>query len=418
MGTYILLLLGAFTLRPLTEEESVALARHFVEIPQSHEFDIRGEDGAAKHVIRSRTDGETVEVVVDPIAARVLSITRGGERTYAWPGVVAVGHRGNVKDAPENTVAAFNRAIALGADLIEMDVRQTRDGHLVIMHDQSVARTTDGRGNVADLTLEEIKALDAGSWFDTRFKGERVPTFAEALDAIQGRALPDIDFKAGDPEKLVAAVREAGLIGKVTLYCGNWDVMKRVLAIDGGFLARPTAPMGRPGLKTTLDELDPPIINIDWRFFSEELVREVHLAGKKAFVNTMGNEDNEASLVRAIDAGADYIQTDRMDLLAPLLESRGIEWKPTPPLEARGAAEGSAAARFYGAPLRGSAFGTGAAGLPSMVSVAPSKVPVRFTPSSSISIVFPWIRYEPVTPSGEMAASSGDVMFTAGGSPN
>jgi glycerophosphoryl diester phosphodiesterase len=413
-----MLVLAGFALQPLTKEESLTVARFFIELPQSSQFDASEEVGVPKHVIRGRVEGETVEVLVDPLAARVLSITRGGERTYTWPGIVAVGHRGNVKDAPENTIAAFDRAIALGADLIEMDVRQTRDGHLVIMHDQSVARTTDGRGNVADLTLAEIKVLDAGSWLDARFKGERVPTFTEALEAIKGRALPDIDFKAGEPEKLVAAVREAGLIGKVTLYCGNWDVMKRVLALDAGFLLRPTAPMGLPGLRKTLDELDPPIVNMDWRFFSEELVREVHLAGKKAFVNTMGNEDNEASLVRAIDAGADYIQTDRMDLLAPLLRSRGFEWKPTPPVVARGAAEGSAAVRFYGASLRGSGFGTGAAGLPSMVSVAPSNVPIRLTPSNSISIVLPFIRYAPVTPSGEMAANSGELMVTAGGSPN
>ncbi len=144
------------------------------------------------------------------------------------------------------------------------------------------------------------------------------------MDAIKGRALPDIDFKAGDPEKVVEAVRKAGLLGKVTLYCGDWDKMKATLAIDPGFIIRPTAPKGLPGLQQVIAELDPPIVNIDWRYFSEELVREIHLDGRKAFVNTMGDKDNAESLTRAIEAGADYIQTDQLDVLLPLLRERGL----------------------------------------------------------------------------------------------
>ena len=265
-----------------------------------------------------------VDAVIDAQAARVTTISINGKESYTWPGIVAVGHRGTLKFAPENTIAAFNKAIELGADLLEMDIRETKDGQLVIMHDANIVRTTSQRGNVAELTLAEIKEADAGVKYNPANAGEKVPTFAEVLKAIEGRALPDIDFKAGDPQKVIDAVRNAGLIGKVTLFCGDWPKMHATLAIEKGFMVRPTAPKGLEGLESVLKEFDPPIVNIDWKFFSEKLVREIHLAGKLAFVNMMGNEDTEAGMVRAIEAGADYIQSDRLDILVPLLRARGL----------------------------------------------------------------------------------------------
>lgn len=310
-------------LEPVTPEEAIALVRF-------HANDVVGasatptDDQARRYVARARDGKGDIVAEVDAIAARVLSIRRGSETVYVWPGVVAVGHRGTVKFAPENTIAAFVKAVELGADLVEMDVRQTKDGELVIMHDGNIARTTTGRGNVGEMTLAEIKSYDAGEKFNTRFRGEKAPAFAEAVNAVKGRALPDIDFKSGDPQKLVDAVRAAGLAGKCTLYCGDWEKLKQVLAIEPGFLIRPTAPKGLEGLDTVLKAFDPPIVNIDWQYFSEELVRKIHLAGKRAFVNTMGKEDGEAAMLRAVEAGADYFQTDHLDVLLPLLRARNL----------------------------------------------------------------------------------------------
>jgi len=314
----------AWGLDPITTNEAVHLLALQGFPLNAAETRLTAQDGVPYYSVAGMVKGAPVEAVIDARAARVLEIRKSGEMVYTFPGVVTVGHRGTVKFAPENTIAAFNNAIEHGADLLEMDVRQTSDGHLVVMHDRSVARTTDRRGDVALLTLEEIKALDAGSWFGEEFKGEKVPTFEEALAAIEGRALPDIDFKAGDPEKLVDIVRGAGLLGKVTLYCGDWDTMKAVLALDPGFIIRPTAPKGLPGLEKVIEELDPAIVNIDWKYFTEELVRKIHLDGRKAFVNTMGDRDAAESMIRAIEAGADYIQTDHLDVLLPLLRERGL----------------------------------------------------------------------------------------------
>lgn len=274
--------------------------------------------------VTGKSANGAITAIIDERATRIVSITENGKEVYAFAGIIAVGHRGTVKFAPENTIAAFNKAIELGVDLLEMDVRETKDGQLVIMHDMNIGRTTTGRGDVAELTLEEIQQYDAGSEFDPKFAGEKAPTFAEALEAIKGRALPDIDFKAGDPQKVIDAVRAAGLIGKCTLYCGDRAKLHKTLELEKGFIIRPTAPKGIEGLEKVIAEFDPPIVNIDWVDFSEEFVRAIHLRGKLAFVNTMGKSDGEESILRAINAGADYIQSDQLDLLVPMLRKRGL----------------------------------------------------------------------------------------------
>ena len=111
--------------------------------------------------------------------------------------VVNVAHRGASGNYPENTLRAFQMALDIGVDEIELDLRATRDGHLVVMHDATVDRTTDGTGAVGELTLAEIKALDAGRVFGERFRGERVPTWEEALDLIQGKVRLNVHLKEG-----------------------------------------------------------------------------------------------------------------------------------------------------------------------------------------------------------------------------
>src|SRR5687767_2479124 len=93
-----------------------------------------------------------------------------------------VAHRGASGYAPENTIAAFDKGVEMKADYIEIDVQRSKDGELVIIHDTKVDRTTDGTGNVKDLTFEQIRSLDAGSWKGEQFKGEKIPTFDEILD--------------------------------------------------------------------------------------------------------------------------------------------------------------------------------------------------------------------------------------------
>jgi glycerophosphoryl diester phosphodiesterase len=105
-------------------------------------------------------------------------------------------HRGGGVAFPENTLPALQNAARLGAQMVEFDLALTSDGELVLMHDRTVDRTTNGKGRVSDLTLAEIKKLDAGAWKDARFAGTRVPTFAEALAVLPRDVWLNVDLKA------------------------------------------------------------------------------------------------------------------------------------------------------------------------------------------------------------------------------
>lgn len=106
-----------------------------------------------------------------------------------------VAHRGYRSQYPENTLAAFNRAIDAGAHMIELDVCLSMDRHLVVIHDETVDRTTNGTGAVRRMTLKQLRQLDAGSWFSPRFSGERLPTLDQVLDAVKGQVLVNIEIK-------------------------------------------------------------------------------------------------------------------------------------------------------------------------------------------------------------------------------
>lgn len=124
-----------------------------------------------------------------------------------------IGHQGSCADRPGNTLAGLRRAADSGAHVCEVDVRTTRDGVLVCLHDETVDATTDGTGKVAALTLAEVRRLDAGVRFDPKFRGERVPTLREALEAAFGKIGVMLDLKEeGDDycDKIAAEVRRHG----------------------------------------------------------------------------------------------------------------------------------------------------------------------------------------------------------------
>lgn len=151
-----------------------------------------------------------------------------------------IAHRGDSAHCPENTIAAFKSALDLGADLLELDVQLAKDGHVVVIHDGSVDRTTSGSGRVADMTLAEIRKLSAGypERFGDRFASEKVPTLAEALTLARGRAKVMIEIKKesiseseeedGIEARVVAAVREARMEANVLLISFDRRALRRV----------------------------------------------------------------------------------------------------------------------------------------------------------------------------------------------
>ncbi len=123
--------------------------------------------------------------------------------------ILRIGHRGAAGHEPENTLASIQKAIDLGCDLVEVDVRRTKDGQLVLLHDERVDRTTNGKGAVAEMTLKDLRRLDAGG-------GQRIPTLEEALHATNGRVGLILELKArGIGEQTCSVVRQSGFIGPV-----------------------------------------------------------------------------------------------------------------------------------------------------------------------------------------------------------
>lgn len=111
-----------------------------------------------------------------------------------YPRPVVYAHRGASTHAPENTLTAFELALQQGADGVELDAKLSADGHVVVIHDATVDRTTGGRGRVRDLTLEELRELDAGSVFSESFRGQKIPTLAEVFEALGSRALINVEL--------------------------------------------------------------------------------------------------------------------------------------------------------------------------------------------------------------------------------
>jgi len=113
---------------------------------------------------------------------------------------IVIGHRGWPQRYPENTLVSFEAALELGCEALECDLHLSRDGHVMVMHDADVSRTTDGEGRIQDKTLAEMKQLDAGSWLDAKFAGERVPTYEEMLAVVPADVPIYAEVKDGRPE--------------------------------------------------------------------------------------------------------------------------------------------------------------------------------------------------------------------------
>ncbi|MDR3634302.1 MAG: glycerophosphodiester phosphodiesterase family protein [Isosphaeraceae bacterium] len=147
--------------------------------------------------------------------------------------VQVMAHGGAREQAPENTAAALERSIADGVDCVAVDVRSSRDGRHVLMHDANLEPTTDGLGPVDGRTLAELKSLDAGSKFARRYAGEKVPSLEEVLTLAKGRVRLDLDCRQVNAAQLVQAVLDAGMESQVVV-SADPAVLKAVRAAAGG----------------------------------------------------------------------------------------------------------------------------------------------------------------------------------------
>jgi glycerophosphoryl diester phosphodiesterase len=229
--------------------------------------------------------------------------------------VIITSHRGAGFLEPENTLRAIRRAIALGADQVEIDVQLTRDGYLVLMHDATVDRTTNGTGNVADLTIEEIRQLDAGH-------GERVPTLEEVLTLTDGKITPQIELKGpGTAPAVVKTLDEMGSADKVVLTSFLHQQLLEVRQLNKDIPSG--ALWGRlpPDVVFRSQQLGVQALHIWHEFIDRQLVADVHAQG---LLIRAWNANTEEDIQRLIELGVDAIGSDRPDILLDVCRRAGV----------------------------------------------------------------------------------------------
>ena len=275
-----------------------------------------------------------------PLAAFTLAAPAPAASAAPAPrtDVEVIAHRGASGGAPENTLAAVQLALAQRSDVVENDIQRTKDGELIIMHDTTLARTTDveevfpdrAPWNVRDFTLAEIKRLDAGSWFGEQFKGERVPTLAEWVNAVGRRAgmlleakapelYPGIEIDLDKELRSLPAFNHALKKGRVVVQSFNHPWLRAYKDIA------PDVPVGvlhsdRPSeadiasAATWAQQVNPALSAID-----KTTVDQVHARGLQIHVWTV---NDAADMRRAVDWGVDGVITNHPKVLRDVLRLR------------------------------------------------------------------------------------------------
>jgi glycerophosphoryl diester phosphodiesterase len=235
-------------------------------------------------------------------------------------------HRGDPTHAPESTLASFERAVTLGAPMVELDVNLTVDGHLVVMHDPTVDRCTNGSGTIAEMTFEQIRALDAGSWFAPEFAGQKVPTFEEAAAALPAPMWLNLHLKTKDTsgslgfeQRFMDAFAAAGLKGRAHIVHDYLESLDRVRTIDPEVPCC-WLPMCSDGFEYIRRSKAAGfnILQPDRSVMSAEFCAAVHEAGMTANVFYANTEED---MRLYIGYGIDGILTDNPCLLQQVLAS-------------------------------------------------------------------------------------------------
>ncbi len=232
-------------------------------------------------------------------------------------------HRGYSGKFPENTMAAFKAVLDYEVEGVELDVQMTKDGQLVVIHDEKVNRTTNGKGSIVAMELDEIKKLDAGSWFHPRFKGERIPTLEEVLKLYQNtNLLVNIELKSnqhpyyGMDMKVVKLVEELGMSNQVILSSFDHETLIRIAQV---------APQ---------IEIAPLLSNIiisPWKYTKALTANAMHISGYYMQRQTAINALEQGAIIRVytINTEAHFKMCQQANVAAIFTDEieAAIEWR-------------------------------------------------------------------------------------------
>ena len=245
--------------------------------------------------------------------------------------VLVVAHRALHTKYPENSLAAIRHSIDIGIDMIEIDVRQTADGVLVLMHDASVQRTTDGKGQVNELTYREIKNLHLKNSSDYN-QTHPVPSLQAVLELTKDKILVDIDIKEAPVKKLVELVRSTRTTDQVLFFQHHNITHDSILVVDENLMIAPRAETAGQVFEF-LNRYQPVVIQIPPEIADPALISQMQMAGCRAWINALGDADNlaengqiEEAFSPLVEMGARVIQSDRPDLLLRYLQEIGRHW--------------------------------------------------------------------------------------------
>ncbi|MCG1037417.1 glycerophosphodiester phosphodiesterase family protein [Polaribacter sargassicola] len=243
--------------------------------------------------------------------------------------VLVAAHRGAHMGNFENSIASTLKSIELGVDIIEVDVKTTKDGYLVLMHDNTIDRTTTGSGKVEDLTLAEIKAFKLKAPYG-RVSKESVPTFKEFLKVVKGKIMVDVDMKTDNVDGLVKAVNKYGNKDEVFYFDNDYHQLDSIKSLDESAQLMPRA-YSLQMADSAMVKFGPKVIHIDSDFNTKETGDFLKENNARIWINTLGEKDaeirygnGEKVIEELIKNGANIIQTDEPEMLLELLRSKGL----------------------------------------------------------------------------------------------
>jgi glycerophosphoryl diester phosphodiesterase len=230
--------------------------------------------------------------------------------------IAVIAHRGDHVQHAENSIAAIESAAAIGADYAELDVRTTKDGKLVLMHDKTVDRTTDGHGEVKNMTGDQITHLTFKDY------GGTVPTFDEALDAAKGKIQIYLDWKNASPEAIFQILEKHGMVDQVVVY-GDLGELKKLQKLAPGIRVMPEAGT-LDELKKEQRELKPVVVAFEQDDFKPEILAQALQEKEEIFLDRLWAQDTPELWQDAIDKGVRGIQTNRPAELLEFLRAKKL----------------------------------------------------------------------------------------------
>ncbi|MEJ1239521.1 glycerophosphodiester phosphodiesterase family protein [Chryseolinea sp. T2] len=227
--------------------------------------------------------------------------------------LIVIAHRGDHTTAPENTLKAFSDAIATGVDYVEVDVRASSDGELVVMHDATIDRMTTSHGKLSDLKWSDIKQLMVSDKKHPEFGNHKVPLFAEVLKICKGKIGIYLDFKDGDIEKAWRLIQEFDMENRVVVYLNKEE------QLQGWRSHAPAVPL-MASLPDTVKNINSylnfqklvnvQIVDGDHSDYTADLVRGINKNGQSIWVDVQEPDENEALWTKVLSLGVQGMQTD------------------------------------------------------------------------------------------------------------